>query len=124
LRFNPDGVNVILNAAGNTFTVNSLSNYSDWTAGNPLVPTAANAMISGRVFDSNGQPINKARVTVFGQNGQPFSALTNPFGYYSIDGVETGATYLMTIEHKRYRFVAHTITVNDNISNFDIVAEP
>jgi hypothetical protein len=124
LRFNPDGTNVILDTAANTFTINSLSNYSDWTAGNPLAPTAAPASISGRVMTADGQPIYRARVTIIGQNGQPLSALTNAFGYYSIDGIETGATYLMTIEHKQYRFNARTITVNDNISNYDIVAEP
>jgi hypothetical protein len=122
LRFNPDGTNVILNAAANTFTVNSLSNYSNWTAGNPLAPTAADVSISGRILDSQGRGIAGARVTIQDQQGQTNGAVSNPFGFYRIDGVRTGASYVVTVQHKLFEFQPRVITVTDELTEVNFIA--
>jgi hypothetical protein len=124
LGFQPDGTNVLLDTGANTFTVNDLSQYSDWSAGDPLAPTAANVTVSGRVTNSLGRAIYGARVTIFGQNGVPFTSATNPFGYFRIGGIQAGHTYLMRITHKQYRFNDRAVNLNDDLTDVNIVAEP
>jgi hypothetical protein len=75
------GANIALNAAANTFTVSNLETYSDWTAGEPLAPTAANASVSGRVVDVGGRGISGAQIVMQDQAGNIVWATTNPFGY-------------------------------------------
>ena len=122
LAFDPDGTNVIVNAAADSFSVTSIRNFSDWTAGNPLAPTAALVGISGRVTTALGTPINKAKITLMDQNGNLAIALTNPFGYYHFDGVRSGETYVLSVMSKYGTFSPRAISVNDEIMNFDFVA--
>jgi PKD repeat protein len=46
--------------------------------------------VSGQVVDQLQRPSAKTLVTMTGLNGEKLSALTNPFGYYSIEGVGPG----------------------------------
>jgi hypothetical protein len=110
---------VTMNPAGNQFTINGLSSYSDWTAGEPLAPTSANASVSGRVLDSSGRGIAKARVSLQNQQGDVVWAVTNPFGYYSFASVEVGQTYLVSVAHKQYTFEPQTISLRDDITGLD-----
>jgi hypothetical protein len=124
LRFVPDGVNVILNAAGNTFTINSLSNYSDWTAGDPLAPTAAPAGISGRVLRQDGRGVPFARVALTDSDGNTVYSVANSFGYYRFVNVETGRSYVMSVTSKSYRFGNRAISLTDNVVGLDFIAIP
>jgi hypothetical protein len=123
-RFNTDGVTFLVNPAANTFTVNGLETFSDWTAGNPLAPTAAHVRISGRVLTAEGYAIRNARVTVIDQNGIAHNAITNTFGHYYLDDLEVGPTYLMNVSAKQYRFVVRPVSLLSEMSGFDIYAEP
>jgi hypothetical protein len=123
-RFNTDGVTFLVNPAANTFTVNGLETFSDWTAGNPLAPTAAHVRISGRVLTAEGYPIRNARVTVIDQNGVAHNAITNTFGHYYLDDLEVGQTYLMNVTAKQYRFAVRPVSLLSEMSGFDIYAEP
>jgi uncharacterized repeat protein (TIGR01451 family) len=123
-RFNTDGVNYLVDPALNTFTVNGLQVFSDWTAGNPLVPTAANVRVAGRVLTAEGVPVYRARVTIVDQFGVAHTSLSNPFGNYFFDDIEPGQTYVVSVRHREYTFAIRTISVTDNIGNFDIIAEP
>ncbi|MEP7149477.1 MAG: carboxypeptidase-like regulatory domain-containing protein, partial [Acidobacteriota bacterium] len=90
-------------------------------------PSAAPATISGRVIDSFGTGIGRARLTVTdAQSGGVFSAVTNPFGYYTIEGTEVGNFYVMTISHKGYTFADDTrsFTLHDNLAGVDFIANP
>jgi hypothetical protein len=92
-----------------------------------LQPTAAPASISGRAVDSFGTGIGGARITVTdAQTGTAFVAITNPFGYYTIEGTEVENFYIMTISHKRYTFADDTraFTLLDNLTGVDFVANP
>jgi hypothetical protein len=53
-------------------------------------------------------------------------ALTNPFGYYRFDGVEVGATYILTVEAKQHQFENPTraVSVIDELTDVDFVALP
>lgn len=119
VRYPPTLPYVLMNPAGNQFTINGLSSYSDWTAGEPLAPTAANASVSGRVLDSNGRGISNARVSLQNQQGDVVWAITNPFGYYSFSSVEVGQTYIVSVAHKQYSFSPRTISLNDDVTGLD-----
>jgi hypothetical protein len=90
-------------------------------------PSAAPASISGRAVDSFGTGIGGARISVTdAQSGIVFSAITNPFGYYTIEGTEVETFYVMTISHKRYTFADDTrsFTLHDDLTGVDFVANP
>jgi hypothetical protein len=92
-----------------------------------LAPSAAPATISGRAVNSLGGGIGGARITVTdAQSGATFVAITNPFGYYTIEGTEVENFYIMTISHKQYTFADDTrsFTLHDNLTGVDFVANP
>ncbi len=89
--------------------------------------TAANASISGRVITADGRPIRNATVTVSGNSlNEPIVVQTGSFGYYSIDSLRTGETYVVTVGQGRYTFQApsRVISLIDNITDLDFTAEP
>ncbi len=92
-----------------------------------LIPSAAPASVSGRAIDSFGNGIGRARLTIMNAaTGQTYSAITNPFGYYTVEGPEVGIFYIMTISHKEFTFADDTrsFTLHDNLAGVDFVANP
>jgi hypothetical protein len=92
-----------------------------------LQPTAAPAIVSGRVTDSFGTGIGGARLILTdAQSGNSFTAMTNSFGYYTIGGVEIGNFYVLSVSHKRFTFADDTraFTLNEDIAGMDFVANP
>ena len=91
-----------------------------------LAVVAANASISGRVSAANGTGIRNAVIVVSGGNlSQPIYVRTGTFGYYTIEDLEVGATYVLTINSKRFQFTnpSRVITLNENIEDADFIAE-
>ncbi len=88
----------------------------------PLAPSASYVSISGRVTDANGYGIRNAAVHIVGSDGSVRSAKTSAFGYFRIEEIEVGATYVVRIAHKRYHFGSFVVAPLDEISNLDIVA--
>jgi len=89
--------------------------------------TAAESSISGRVTTAGGQGIRNAKVVVTGNSlSQPIVVTTGSFGYYSIDGLQSGETYVLTVNSQRYTFSNPTQVVSlvDNIVDADFVADP
>lgn len=69
------------------------------------VPTAADALIGGRVVTADGRGIRNVRVLVTGGDlSWPRPAITNAFGYFVIDGLRAGETYLVSVSGKHYVF--------------------
>jgi hypothetical protein len=92
-----------------------------------FAPTAAPASVSGRVTDSFGVGIGGARISMSdAQSGNTWSVITNPFGFYTIEGPEAGNFYIMSISHKRYNFAddTRTFTLNEDLVGMDFVANP
>ena len=56
--------------------------------------------------------------------GETRSALTNNFGYYTVEGLATGDFYMISVNHKRYSFPTQFLTLDDNVSGFDFTANP
>jgi len=102
----------------------SVMTLSPFVVAQSLAPTTINFPVSGRVADANGRGISKARVSIVSSNGLELTALTSPFGYYRINTVPAGATYVITVSRKGYQFTPRVITVTEEIQNADFVAEP
>ena len=90
---------------------------------NILGPTAAEITLSGRVVSAAGGSIANARVSLTDSDGNVLSATSSGLGYFQIDGVRAGETYVLTATSKRYSFSARTITTSDELSRLIIVSD-
>lgn len=89
--------------------------------------TAADATLAGQVRTADGRGVARVRVLLSGGNlPEPKYALTNPFGYYSFDGLESGEAYVVRVFSKRHSFDEPTrlVSLTDNITNVDFVTSP
>lgn len=92
----------------------------------PIIPSAANVTVSGRVGTNEGQGVTRATVTLTNAAGVTRSATTNQFGFYRFDEVLVGETYTIGVNGKKYFFAnsPRIVTVNDELTNLDFTAEP
>lgn len=111
----------VLGAVGTDIVI--AHSHSDIDCGS-IGPTAAQVSVSGRVLNSDSQPIPNAVVTFTNNEGESFSSRTNQFGLFIIPGVRAGEGYMVDIRAKRYSFVSRFINVEDDIVDLDFVAEP
>ncbi|MDH3530242.1 MAG: carboxypeptidase-like regulatory domain-containing protein [Acidobacteriota bacterium] len=85
--------------------------------------TAATVSVSGRVTDSYGRGLSRASVSVTDGSGNRLTVTTNTFGYYTINEVEAGESYVFDVRRKGYTFPSRLISVNDDLSNVDFTAQ-
>jgi hypothetical protein len=118
---------VVVGGFGNG-TVGTYNLYVDAPAAGcavALAPSAANGAIAGRVLTAGGRGIGKTVVTVSGGSlSQPVTALTNAFGYYTIEGLEAGTTYSVSVSAKGFAFANPTqfVTVQDELTSIDFTS--
>ncbi|QQS42715.1 MAG: carboxypeptidase regulatory-like domain-containing protein [Acidobacteriota bacterium] len=93
-------------------------------AGLCLEATAADARISGRVFTNDGRPVSNAVVTMVDPDGIPRSVRTNPLGYFVVDDVPAGETYVLQVRAKGLAFLPRLVQVGEDIDSLRIFAEP
>lgn len=99
----------------------------DMGAKERLGPSAAEASIGGRVVTANGQGIRNAVIVVTGNSlPQPILVRTGSFGYYKVDGLEVGETYVVTVNSKRFTFSSPSriISLTDSVTDADFIADP
>ena len=123
IRVAPNGTSTILNTVNHTFTVMGLNNFSLWTAGNPLAPTAAPVTVSGRVVRPDGLMGVHSIVTITDDHGNVRYSMTNPFGYFRFDGVESGQNYVINVIGKQFEFAPQFVSVNDNLTDLVLTLE-
>lgn len=91
-----------------------------------LAPTGANASVRGRVLNVKRLGIANISVTLTDNQGNTRRTATEALGEYSFDEVESGATYIVTVNSKRYRFTRPTriISVNEDVNdvNFSTIS--
>ncbi len=87
-------------------------------------PVAAGVSVSGRVLTSEGRGVQGAVVTITSSAGETRMARSSGFGYYRFDDIIVGETYLISPSSKRYQFTPRTISVLDELTEIDFVAEP
>ncbi len=51
------------------------------------------------------------------------TARTNGFGYYSFYEVEAGQTIVLSVTSKDYEFMPRAVTITEELSNLDFMAE-
>jgi hypothetical protein len=123
---NPNGVwNLyVRDDGGNPLVLNgSISN--GWCL-QIFPPTAAGASISGRVVTAGGQGIRNARVVITGNSlPEPRVTTTGSFGIFMVDGLQSGQTYVVTVNSQRYTFSVPSRVYNlvDNVVDADFVAD-
>ncbi len=87
-----------------------------------LIPSASNVSVSGQVLNQFGQPLPNVRVALTDIQGATRTVLTSSFGHYRFDEVESGQVYVISASSKRYTFQSQVLSVGDDISGFDIIA--
>lgn len=100
-----------------TYTV-----FGALTSGPPI--TAAHVGIGGRLLTAYGQPVSITRVTLSDMNGASRSALSSSLGYYRFDDVEVGQTYMLSVKTRRFRFQPVVVSVFDELTELNLIAEP
>jgi len=91
------------------------------------IVTAATVSVSGNVTTSTGTGILRAKVTVTdAETGVSKSGYTNAYGAFSIDGIEVGKLYSVSVSHPNYVFSTSSqeFVVNDAVSGLTFVANP
>lgn len=83
-----------------------------------IVPTAANATISGRVVSPDGRGVKNISITLLDvASGQTFNATTNSFGYYYFSDKPVSRLYSVTAANsKRQR-------IQDNVRTFSLTED-
>jgi len=89
-----------------------------------IAGTAEHVTVSGRVKNSLGAGIGGARVAIRDNQGVSRSTVTNSFGFYRFDNVDSDAGYLVSVAAKGYSFQPRFVTVIDAISDLDFVPSP
>lgn len=85
-----------------TATIKNVSGFSDWTLGEPVLPTAADSTVSGRIIDNNGDPVEGAGVRLNGTQNR--LTVTDALGNYHFDNVETSGFYTVTPSRANFMF--------------------
>jgi len=88
--------------AANNFIIPGVSTFSDWTAGEPAAPTAAPAMISGRVTTASGAPL--AGVVMYLSGARSGKTISDSNGNYRFQNVDTENFYTVTPAIVNYKF--------------------
>lgn len=89
-------------------------------------PTAANASISGRVITADGRGITNVWIIISGGSlSQPRTIRTSSFGYYRVEDLPAGETYVLEIRAKRYSFTNPTriISLTEDASEQNFIAD-
>lgn len=88
------------------------------------VPTAAEVSVGGRITTADGRGIRNIRVTVSGGDlAGPRSAITSAFGYWQVEGLTAGQSYVVSVGAKRYLFdpPARLVSPTDSMADVDFV---
>jgi hypothetical protein len=88
--------------AANTIVIPGVTNFSDWTAGEPAAPTAAPATISGRVTTTSGAPMGGVVMNLNGARSA--RTITDANGNYKFANVDTDNFYIVTPAIVNYQF--------------------
>ncbi len=83
--------------------------------------------ISGRIKTPDNRPIKGASIVLkdADTNAVVHRALSSSFGYYRLDGIETGRLYVLSVTHKSYIFAfpAQLLELEQDRTNLDFVGE-
>lgn len=84
--------------------------------------TAASVSVSGKVLTANGNGLRNATVVLTDSLGNSRNAATGTFGNYRFENVSAGETYVLSVNSKRFQFSPQIITVQEEISEVNLIA--
>jgi len=87
------------------------------------IVTAAQASVSGMVLRQNGVGVRNARVSLTDANGDARTVRTNQFGFYQIDGLTVGETYVVDVSAKGLSFEPQVLTVTGNMNSVNLIGQ-
>ena len=82
---------------------------------------APTVSVSGRVTTPVGRSLRNAVVSITDSLGVRRTATTSSFGLFTFGDVATGATYVIGVSSKRFRFASRNVTVNGSLADVDFV---
>jgi hypothetical protein len=85
----------------------------------PLQPVS----INGRVLGPTGNGLPGTMVHAIDANGNRRTVLTNPAGYYRINGMDMGPVFVKP-GSKRFRYAARAVTATDDLANIAFTPLP
>lgn len=77
-------------------------------------PTAANVLVSGRVFDGSGNVVVRAKVNLTDENGLTITKVTNNFGVFTFEEVSAGQTVVVSVSVKGQNYSPQVLTLNED----------
>ena len=86
-------------------------------------PTVSSVSIGGKLLSAYGRGISRARVILTSSDGAKRVTTSNQFGYYIFPDVEVGQTYTIGASSKKYTFTPQVVSVTDNLSDFNLIAD-
>lgn len=90
-----------------------------------LAPTAASAIVSGRILTLDGLGIRNVQITLTNaMTGETFYAISSMFGYYSFQEVPVGQMYILSVSAKRFLFNpdSRLISLSGDLTSEDFTA--
>jgi hypothetical protein len=99
------------------------SNLSDIGAYEFAAPTAAAVGVSGRVLTADKRGLRNATVILIDSEGHSRSINTTTFGNFRFTDVIVGETYVLLIRSKSFHFPPQLITVTEEVTDLNLVAE-
>lgn len=122
LTVNAMHINFTVN--GTNYNVIVASSHSDIICPGVVI-TAAEVNVSGRVVDQNGNGISRATVTITNSQGIVVkTATSNETGAYTLSGVQSGSTYIVSASHRLFVFTPRNVNVLDEINGFNLTGLP
>lgn len=100
------------------------ANILDPTIARIKAPTAAEVSIDGSIRTSDNAPIANALVSVLdASTGEVRSVRSDASGHFNVGGLEVGNIHVVTVTHKRYRFLEGPLTLNltDNVTGLAFI---
>ncbi|MBX3296003.1 MAG: carboxypeptidase regulatory-like domain-containing protein [Acidobacteria bacterium] len=88
-----------------------------------LAPSSSAAIIAGRVLDREGQSVRGAVVTAIDPDGTVFSAVSNSFGYYRIEELTAGQSYVLSARAKSLNVSGRVVTTENDLNVIDLIEE-
>ena len=113
---------MVVTGFGNT-TVGNYNLYLDAPAAGCQIalvaPTAASVSISGSVNVPQALGLTNALVTLTDMQGNSRTNLTGKGGRFHFSDVQAGATYVVSVNSKRYTFAPQIVTVNEDLTELN-----
>ncbi len=85
-------------------------------------PTAAFAVVSGRVRAPDGRGVRNATVTLTDASGSVRATRTTTLGYFLFANVEVGQTYVLTVSAKNYQFEPQVLSITEDLDGLSFTA--